>query len=193
MSEELKTTRENSDVIGTFALLPPGLWNDVEEVAQLRVEQKVIKSIEAGKADRIDGELLLGSSSNSYTDAPSLWGSDDFFWSSDDSVSGALGTWSTDFMAYFKLKGRVLWTLLGKLWSGSDHDRAYVLRYFGEAIPKLVDEESDDDSNISPRPEAFIGAIAKSARSREAYVRSRISCVVGLYPKAMEGWYSRRD
>lgn len=111
VSEELKTTLEAADIKMTLQILLPELWPRVNEVARLRIENKLISSIKEGKADR-EGTAIMH--------------------------AGRLGTWARDYLEYFKLKSNVARVILDKLdedlWS-----QLYIFHFFIEKLPVVYE------------------------------------------------------
>lgn len=128
-SEELETTSDDADVRMTLQILPPDLWPRVSEVARLRVENKLIRSMEDGKFDAFAGECH----------------------------GGALGTWARRFLRCFELKSEVRSALLAKLESTSALDRAYVAEYFMGVLPGVCDAEWQSDRFVKAICSAVLG------------------------------------
>jgi len=128
-SEELQTTSDDADVRMTLQILPPDLWPRVSEVARLRAENKLIRSIEHGKFDRFASECH----------------------------EGALGTWARRFLRCFDLKREGRSALLAKLESTSALDRAYVARYFMGVLPGVCDGEWQRDRFVKAICSAVLG------------------------------------
>ena len=76
VSEELKTTHDDGDIRMTLQILQPELWPKINEVARLRIENKLIKSIQQGEAG-YEGQTING--------------------------AGALGTWAKDYLEYISV------------------------------------------------------------------------------------------
>jgi hypothetical protein len=76
VSDELKVTQEDNVIKMILQILPNYLWPRIEEVARIRIENKLIRSIESGKYNP----------------------------SSQKGVLGWLGTWARDFIKYFTLR-----------------------------------------------------------------------------------------
>ena len=74
VSEELKVTQDQNDIISVLQILPYNLWPNIDEAARLRIENKLVRSIEGGKI-KDDGEI----------------------------ISGYLGTWAAPFLKYFSV------------------------------------------------------------------------------------------
>lgn len=116
VSDELKTTLDSADIRLTLQILPPDLWPRIDEVARLRVENKLIESIREGQMDLELGGL-------------------------DRDGRGSLGTWARDFLEYFTLKTVVRMVLLNKLSDERSWVRSYVARYFMSVLPRVFDTD----------------------------------------------------
>jgi hypothetical protein len=96
----------------------------INEVARLRTENRLLKSIKEGKVclDTSKGKKYRG---------------------------GHLGTWARRFLQYFTLKQEGCWTLINKLRSDGDaDDRRYVVEFFWDSLPKVVTEEWEENTIV---------------------------------------------
>lgn len=109
VSDELRTANDELNVRQVLQLLPARLWPRISEVARLRIENKLIQSIKSGEYDE----------------------------SSDSCMSGALGTWSRDYIKYFSLKSELFGMLVAKL-EGDFEEQDYVAKYLFWALPDSV-------------------------------------------------------
>ncbi len=89
-------------------LFPPRLWPKIDEIARLRVENKLIHSIKEGRYDA------------------------DF-----NQTTSALGTWARDYAKYFTLKVELAESLAEKLGSQDIEAQNYVAKYFFSVLPVL--------------------------------------------------------
>lgn len=112
VSDELRTTRTHSDIRLTLQILPSSLWPRVDEVARLRIENKLVDCVKnAGYLDiRAD-----------HSDSP----------------EGSLATWASRIAEHFTLEKRFCNTLVEKLNSDRVTGQAYVLKYFLSALPTV--------------------------------------------------------
>lgn len=102
VSEELRQTDEEDTVRFVLKALPPDNWPHLDELARLRIENRLITSVADGSWDKRRG-LCTG---------------------------GALGTWATNIIGYFTLR-EDLWRTLGrKLRSHDSGQQDYVFRFF---------------------------------------------------------------
>jgi len=113
VSDELKTTQDSVDIRIALQILPPDLWPRVDEAARLRVENKLIRSIEQGELDPDSDKPYKG--------------------------RGSFGTWARDFLEHFELKLRARKVLLDKLEDEDFSVRAYIAKYFMRVLPYVCD------------------------------------------------------
>lgn len=109
VSDELKTTQNETDISLTLEILMPELWPRISEAARLRTENKLIRSIE-------EGEVYLYS----------------------DEILGTLGSWATDYVSFFSLKEELSRTLLKKMEDDDADDRRFVATFFMSVLPSVV-------------------------------------------------------
>lgn len=112
VSEELRATSDEKAIRLAIQILPAKLWPRVDEVARLRIENKLIRSIEVGKV-------------NSSTRRP---------------IAGALGTWARDLCKHFTLKDELYRTLLQKMNSDNQEEQDYVALFFWSELPFTFDK-----------------------------------------------------
>ena len=109
VSDELKTAREDRVLRTALQVLPPHLWQRMNEVARLRVENKLIQSMREGE---------------SYED--------------ESQIKGAFGTWARRFLPYFSLRAEATRVLTIKLEDTDADDRRYVASYFMSVLPQAI-------------------------------------------------------
>lgn len=109
VSQELKTTKEDEEIRLTLQIIPPDYWPEIEEVSRLRIENKLIRSIQRGKAD-YNGECLSG--------------------------AGALGTWSKGFLIYFTHTSEIRSAITKKL-NGDIWEQLYVFHHYLRIVPTI--------------------------------------------------------
>lgn len=112
VSEELKTTYNDTDIGLTLQVLPPDLWPRLDEAPRIRTENILIKSIIEGQVGP-DGRTLTG--------------------------SGALGTWARDFLQYFELKLQAGVIILNRLHADESSQR-YIFRSFLDVLPSVFEK-----------------------------------------------------
>lgn len=115
VSDEMRITQDEATIRRTLQVLPPKLWPRIDEVARLRIENKLIRSVESGK---------VNSSTRRTT-------------------SGALGTWTRDFVRYFSLRDEFYQVLRKKLVS-TEEEQSYVALFFWYVLPHTFDEPVND-------------------------------------------------
>lgn len=85
ISENLKTTNAELEIRYILQILPVGCWYSIDEVAQMRIENIIIKSISEGQVF------------------------------ADTTIAGSLATWANGFLQHFTLIEKVVETIIGKL------------------------------------------------------------------------------
>jgi len=110
ISEELKSVEDESvirQIIGSFSA---SIWPLLDEVARLRIENRLIRSIREGQYDRRQKRCR----------------------------GGALGTWAKSLFPHFLLKTEAIRAISDKLNSSSAEDQDYVLEYFYYHLDSLA-------------------------------------------------------
>jgi len=113
ISDELKTTDDEVSIRHVISLFPPEMWERYAEIARLRVEHKIIRSINEGRYDVAEGRCL----------------------------SGGLGVWAKGRLTRFVLKKHLLSALAAKIRSDNSHEREYVTAYFLNELDQFEKEE----------------------------------------------------
>lgn len=108
LTDELATSEAESRIRVILGSFPPPLWPRIGEVARLRIENKVIRSVRDGKQEIKSGRCR----------------------------DGALGTWSTSIFPVMTLKNEMVSAIASKIFSGVE-DRAYVFRYLFNSLQNL--------------------------------------------------------
>ena len=123
VSEDLKTTRDITDIRIVLQVLPPKLWPRIDEVARLRTENKLLRSIEEGRADANRRHKT---------------------------AAGALGTWAQRFLEYFSESSRwEVWpTFRRKMESEIYLERRYIAEFFMRSLPKVCNTSYKRDQCI---------------------------------------------
>jgi uncharacterized protein (TIGR02391 family) len=111
VSEELRETDSDDTVRTVLQILPPSCWPHFEESARLRIENKLIKSVEEGSYMRETKKC----------------------------VRGALGTWALSICEDFLLKDEFLWSISRKLLYGAKAEQDYIFQFFFHQLPRLAD------------------------------------------------------
>ncbi|NUM43091.1 MAG: TIGR02391 family protein [Anaerolineales bacterium] len=110
ISDELKTVNQDKVIRVTLQILPERLWPRINEIARLRIENKLIRSIASGRYDNL----------------------------SEKCIEGGFGTWGIRFLRYFSLKYELCKTFLDKL-QKTQEEQNYVAKYFYSSLPKVID------------------------------------------------------
>jgi uncharacterized protein (TIGR02391 family) len=108
VSDELIIVSDEKDFRYIIHLLPPQLWEQLQEAPRLRAENRIIKAIKEGEAT---GEKCR---------------------------KGALATWARGQFRYFKLKEQVGIAFTEKLESDSIWSQNYAIRLFLAQLPDVV-------------------------------------------------------
>ena len=108
VSEELKVTSVEKIITANLHIIPPESWNDLSETARLRIENKVLKSVDEGKF--VDGRI----------------------------ENGALATWARKHFEYFSLRKEMEELFINKVSSDDYHDMYYVVDMFFEQLPIII-------------------------------------------------------
>lgn len=115
VSEELKLTQDSGVMLTSIQLLPPEQWPNIEEAPRMRVENKLIQSIELGEV-AIESGYIRG---------------------------GHFGTWANRLVPYFTMKDQLTSVLIRKLRDSDGEDVRYVVSYFLMHLPFLVTDYYD--------------------------------------------------
>ena len=108
VSDEIGSITNEKEFRYNFYLLPPNLWEQIQELPKLRAENRVIKAIKDGQA--------IGQSCR----------------------QGALATWARSHFRYFKLKEQIGNAFITKLETDSTLGKYYVVNLFLTQLPDVV-------------------------------------------------------
>jgi uncharacterized protein (TIGR02391 family) len=108
VSDELKTTTDETEIRTALQMLTPAAWPQIEELPRLRIENKLIGGIKSGKI------LQNGKTTQ------------------------ALATWSNDFLKAFTQKSDAAYALLDRLESSDQDARHYAAKFFMHHLPELM-------------------------------------------------------
>lgn len=118
ISDDLKIIDDNSSLIAIMSAFDPEFWPNIEEVARLRAENKLIRSVRDGQ----------------YSSSQKRC------------VAGALGTWVTGIFPYFSLKNEIIRVVYEKLSSNNFQENEYIFQFIFndlnllmEAMPKNIE------------------------------------------------------
>jgi uncharacterized protein (TIGR02391 family) len=121
VSDELKITQDENDIILHFHILPLESWDMFGKRVKSRLENMVIKSIQEGRYEEV---ITTNGRKRRCT-------------------AGILGTWSPRFYIYFVRKADIVWTLINKL-DGDEEEKNYIGMYFLQAVPAIANESQQD-------------------------------------------------
>lgn len=110
VSDELKSTDSDATIRLALRLLPADFWPRYNEVARIRIENKLLSQTKNGRYDP----------------------------STKRCQAGGLGTWAEGIASHFVLKDELIATLLRKLESSDRGEQEYVFRYFFHLFPELM-------------------------------------------------------
>lgn len=108
VSEMFRTTTDDTEIRTALQMLTPSIWPHLDELARLRIENKLIGGIRAG-------EVL-----------PS------------GKTTQALATWSNDFLKSFTQREEAANALLSRLESSDPDARQYVAKFFMRHLPDAM-------------------------------------------------------
>jgi uncharacterized protein (TIGR02391 family) len=140
VSDELRTTTDETEIRTALQMLTPAVWSQLDELARLRIENKLIGGIRTG-------EVLQ----NGRT-------------------TQALATWSSDFLKAFTQRSDAASALLGRLESSDSDARHYAAKFFMRYLPEVMSHQyqvsrciaaivkavKSDDAHVS---QALVGAV----------------------------------
>lgn len=112
LSEDLKATDAEIVVRMILGSFPHNLWLRISETARLRIENKLIRSVQDGRTDAKTRQCR----------------------------GGALATWGVGIFPYLSLKNEMINSIINKLWSKNSDERAYVFQYLFERMNELSTE-----------------------------------------------------
>lgn len=112
ISDDLRTSVDDKELISCVQLLEPVQWSKISEAARLRSENRFIKSIKSGRYSSANKKCL----------------------------SGALGTWGRRFLSHFTLKEEVMNAILSLLESQELSSQDYAFEFFFYRLSELHDE-----------------------------------------------------
>ena len=107
ISDELKKTNDDKLIKYNLQILLPKYWPEIEEVSRIRIENRIIESIDEGKHFEFK-----------------------------KTQEGWLATWASNFFEYFILQEDLIVTLYNKFCSSEKSKHDYVIQYFSSHINK---------------------------------------------------------
>ena len=111
VSSHLRSSTDDRELRSVFQILDVAQWPLIAEADRMRSENRVIRSIDAGR----------------YSSAK------------ERCVGGALATWSKEFFKNFTLKRELLYSLYAALSSGAREREDYVFKFFFGYLDDLAD------------------------------------------------------
>ena len=102
VSEDLKTTEDDATIRIATEVFAGDEWKQIARIAKLRIENRLLKSLEKGKYKAASNKVYRG----------------------------ALGTWLANIIDAMELRDQAIYTLTKKLGSPNRDDQDYVFRYF---------------------------------------------------------------
>jgi hypothetical protein len=160
VSDELKTEQKEAWIRINLQLFPAKLWSRLDEIARLRIENKLIQFIKDGK---YDSEL-------------------------ERTTHGAFGTWARDYLVHFTLKEEVADVLLDKLEHEDLESKNYVVVYFFSVLPSLLPaiivNSKGNETFKKYKMKRYVGSITKAvlASGETSLLRDRILTYLSDFP-----------
>lgn len=153
VSDELKITRSDDCVRIVLQTLPEELWPQIDEVARLRTENKLIESIRLGEYNSEVEKIQ----------------------------SGWLGTWAVNFIRFFVLKDQLYDVFLRKL-KGPVECRNYVAKYFLSSMPHTLTKSSNSRLDVFLLEEYVNEIVDIIADPSNSFFRDRLIDEIGYLP-----------
>lgn len=108
ISKELCTISSDEEIRYNIHLIPPNLWEQLSEIAALRIENKIIRVIQEGESNE------------------------------ERMINGALATWAREHLEFFRMREKVESTFIEKMESENIHSRLFVICNFFSKLPKVI-------------------------------------------------------
>ncbi len=108
VSDEFRTATDETEIRTALQLLTPAVWQGIDELPRLRIENKLIGGIRVGEV-RHSGKTVQ-----------------------------ALATWANDFLRSFTQKSEAAVALLDRLENTDPDARQYVCKYFMRFLPEVM-------------------------------------------------------
>jgi hypothetical protein len=112
VSSELRETNDDGDIRTMFQCLDSEYWNGIDEIARLRVENRVIRNLHDGRYS-ISTQRCTG---------------------------GAFATWAKSFFPHFSMKEEATSVLVEKLQSSNREEQDYVFKHFFASLDSLAEK-----------------------------------------------------
>jgi uncharacterized protein (TIGR02391 family) len=152
-SEELRVIRNEEVIAKAIDCLPAEIWPLITEDARLRIENKLIQSIKAGKIYKNGDQPAR----NVVTKA------------------SILGTKANRIVDYFVLKHELSEMFFSLLIQG-EGEMLYILAYFGRNLPKII------RFSESAETEELVLEFLCTAINRHDSIRDKIASLINTYP-----------
>lgn len=111
VSNELRTASQDRDIRTALQMLTPDIWQGLDELPRLRIENKLIAGIRSGEADP------FGMSTS------------------------PLSTWASTFLKSFTLRAQAARAALSSLEDNNPRARNYILRFFFIRLDEFITDE----------------------------------------------------
>lgn len=108
VSDELRITTDDLDIRTALQMLTPTTWPQLDELARLRIENKLIGGIRSGEVLR------------------------------NGKTTQALATWSSDFLKAFTQRSEAASALLGRMENTDPDARHYAAKFFMRYLPEVM-------------------------------------------------------
>lgn len=112
VSNELRETSDDKLIRTMFQCLDPAYWLRIEEIARLRIENRIVRNIKDGLYDITERRCS----------------------------GGALATWARSFLPHFSMKDEAMSAIAGKLRSCSNEEQDYVFTFFFSSLDLLAEK-----------------------------------------------------
>ena len=114
ISEELRTTDNDATIIRTIQIMPAAEWQTYDEIARMRIENKLLESISSGQYSEYKGKC----------------------------ISGSMGSWISNIVQYMstKAKRKLIVIIVALLRSGNKNHQDYVFQYLFYLLSELTEE-----------------------------------------------------
>ncbi|MDR5771807.1 MULTISPECIES: TIGR02391 family protein [unclassified Caballeronia] len=110
VSDELRTVTDDASIRSALQMLKPELWQNLQELPRLRIENKLIAGIETGEVLR------------------------------SGKASSPLSTWANKFLPHFTLRTEAARTLLSRLEDFDPDARHYAVKFFFSYLDQIMIE-----------------------------------------------------
>lgn len=130
ISQDLIKTKNDNDRKYIIGCIPKSKWNDIDQLAKLRTENRIIKSIEEGKANSERKTI--------------------------DTISW-FATWCTKLFSEFTMREKLLQTILNKLYTKEEFQIRYLFVFILNSIWPLVEIQDIEGLNQNNDELFYVG------------------------------------